>query len=60
MEFERDFDAVQLSFMNLLKVENVALRLGKANANVERVDLEKNLKKQNTLVKIHTCVDQIK
>ena len=40
MEFERDFDAVQLRFMYLFKVENVALRLGKANANIERVDLK--------------------
>ena len=40
VEFERDFDSVQLSFMNLLEIENVALRLGEANANVERVHLE--------------------
>ena len=45
VEFERDFDAVQLRFVNLLKVENVALRLGKANAYIERIDLEKKLKK---------------
>ena len=40
VEFERDFDSVQLSFMDLLEIENVALRLGEANANVERVHLE--------------------
>ena len=40
VEFERDFDSVQLSFVNLLEIENVALRLGEANANVERVHLE--------------------
>ena len=40
VEFERDFDSVQLSFMNLLEIENVALRLGEANANVERVHLK--------------------
>ena len=39
VEFERDFDAMQLRFMNLLKIENVALRLGNADANIESVDL---------------------
>ena len=40
VEFERDFDAVQLRLVNLFKIENVALRLGEANANVERVNLK--------------------
>ncbi len=42
MEFVRDVDAMEIRLVGLHEVDDVALSLGKANANVKGVDLKTN------------------
>jgi hypothetical protein len=55
VEFVGDVDAMEISLVGLHEVDDVALSLGKANANVKSVDLKTNqyvLKLEKKLITI--------